>query len=130
MAVKILEEQGCTVDEKAIEAAESIKKATLDVVLKADGIGSLAALQQIVNGLNMRTNDARIRILHSGVGGVVKSDLEFLSETKTGAIFAFNIGFADAAAKTLANHKKVDVKSESVVYKLEDEMVLSIISNI
>lgn len=123
-ASKLLEEQGAVVDEAAMASAESVKNATLNVILKADGVGSLEALQQITDGLNDRTDDARIRVINSSVGSIVKSDIDFLATAEKGVIFGFNIGFADTSVKTLAKHKKIDVLTESVVYRLEDEMVL------
>lgn len=111
-------------------AAESIKKATLNVILKADGVGTLEALNRIADGLNTRTNDARIRIINSSVGAVVKSDIDFLSTAENGVIFGFNVTFADATVKNLAKHKKIEVVTDSVVYRLEDDMVRSAPSQI
>lgn len=87
-------------------------------------MGTLEALQQIADGLNSRTDDARIRVINSSVGAIVKSDIDFLSSADSGVIFGFNIGFADNSIKNLAKHKKIDVVTNSIVYRLEDDMVL------
>jgi hypothetical protein len=76
-----------------------------------------------VNDLNERTGDARIRVISSGVGAIVKSDVDFLASATKGVIFGFNVGCADTSVKNFAKHKNIDVLSESIVYRLEDEMV-------
>ena len=126
-AKKLLEEQGAVVDEQAMAAAESVKNATLNVILKADGVGTLEALNRIADGLNSRTDDARIRVINSSVGAIVKSDIDFLSTAENGVIFGFNVGFAETSIKTLAKHKKINVVTDSVVYRLEDDMVHSVL---
>lgn len=51
------------------------------------------------------------------------SIIELLSTAQNGLICGFNVGFGDSNVKNLAKRSKIDVMKESVIYRLEDEMV-------
>jgi translation initiation factor IF-2 len=123
-AIKMLEEQGAEVDRDALAAEEVLRKATLNVILKSDGAGTLEALKKIVASINSRTSDARIRVIHSAVGSVLKSDIELAAASANGSIFAFNVGLGDGSLKQLAKRSNVDVFKDSVIYRLEDELLV------
>lgn len=123
-AIKLLEEQGAEVDREALAAEEVLRKATLNVILKSDGAGTLEALKKIVASINTRTSDARIRVIHSAVGSVLKSDIELAAASSNGSIFAFNVGLGDSSLKQIAKQANVDVFRDSVIYRLEDELLV------
>jgi translation initiation factor IF-2 len=90
----------------------------LTVVMKADVHGSLEALQGMFSKLS--TPEVKVRIIHSGVGGITESDV-LLASTAKGLIIGFNVrpdGNASSAAKRLG----IEVRTYSVVYELIDDM--------
>ncbi len=123
VALKMIEEKGGIIDAEALAAELAIRNASLNVIIKADGVGTLEALRHIVQGLNQRTSDARIRIVNAAVGPILKTDVELLSTAVNAKIFGFNIGFADVSLKNFAKRSDVDVVTDTVIYRLEDEMI-------
>ena len=90
----------------------------LVVVLKTDVHGSLEALQGMFSKLS--TPEVKVRIIHSGVGGITESDV-LLASTAKGLIIGFNVrpdGNATSAAKRLG----IEIRSYSIVYELIDDM--------
>ncbi|WNO53917.1 translation initiation factor IF-2 [Stakelama saccharophila] len=88
------------------------------VVVKADTQGSVEA---IVGALNKISNeDIRVRILHSGVGGITESDVTLASASKA-PIIGFNVR-ANAKAREIAEKNGVALKYYDVIYDLTDEI--------
>ena len=97
-------------------AGEGVEE--LDIVVKADNRGSVEAIQQALEQLS--TEETRVRVIYSGVGPVSESDVQ-LAIAGNALITAFNVR-PDAAARSLAESEKVDVRSYSVIYTLIEEM--------
>ena len=123
VAIKMIEEQGGVVDKDALDAEVKVREATVNAILKADGIGTLEALQNIVADINSRTNDARVRVVSASIGNIVKSDIELLSTAANPNVFGFNVGLADASIKNIAKRAGVEIVRDSVIYRLEDDMI-------
>jgi translation initiation factor IF-2 len=123
VAVKMIEEQGGTVDKEALAAEALIRNATINAVLKADGIGTLEALQKIVASVNERSTDATVRVIAASVGTIVKSDIELVASAKNPNIFAFNVGLSSSSMKHVAKQAGVEIVSDTVIYRLEDDMI-------
>lgn len=88
------------------------------VVVKADAQGSVEA---IVGSLNkISTDDIRVRILHSGVGGITESDVTLASASRA-PIIGFNVR-ANAKAREIAERNQVALKYYDVIYDLLDEI--------
>ena len=49
---------------------------TLPLFLKCDGVGTLQALEKVVDDLNSRTGDINIMVVKSGVGDINRSEVE------------------------------------------------------
>lgn len=98
---------------------------TLNVLLKADGVGTLDALRKLVEGLNSRTTDVTVNIIGTSVGDVTKSDVEFADTASGALILGFNIGVADASTRTIAKEQDVRIVRDTVIYRLEDELMAS-----
>src|SRR5690606_4062355 len=60
----------------------------LNLVLKADGQGSVEALQQSVEKLS--TPEVRVNVIHAGVGGIDESDVA-LASASDAIIIGFNV---------------------------------------
>jgi translation initiation factor IF-2 len=86
------------------------------LVIKADVQGSAEA---IVNALNrISTEDIRVRILHSGVGGITESDVVLASASKA-PIIGFNVR-PNAKAREIAERTGVEFQYYDVIYHLTD----------
>ncbi|MFD1610446.1 translation initiation factor IF-2 [Sphingomonas tabacisoli] len=88
------------------------------VVVKADTQGSVEAIVGALNKIG--TEDIRVRILHSGVGGITESDVILASASKA-PIIGFNVR-ANAKAREIANRDGVALKYYDVIYHLTDEI--------
>ena len=90
----------------------------VDIVLKADVQGSVEALQQSLEKIEVE--GVRVNIIHSGVGAINESDV-----TLAGASNAFIIGFnvrPTATAKGQAETDGVDIRLYSIIYKAIDDV--------
>ena len=90
----------------------------VDIVLKADVKGSVEALQQSLEKIEVE--GVRVNIIHSGVGAINESDV-----TLAGASNAFIIGFnvrPTATAKSQAETDGVDIRLYSIIYKAIDDV--------
>lgn len=90
----------------------------VDIVLKADVQGSVEALQQSLEKIEVE--GVRVNIIHSGAGAINESDV-----TLAGASNAFIIGFnvrPTATAKSQAETEGVDIRLYSIIYKAIDDV--------
>ena len=94
------------------------KSAEYPVVVKGDVQGSVEA---IVGSLGKLGNDdIRVRVLHSGVGGITESDVTLAAASKA-PIIGFNVR-ANAKAREIAQRDGVALKYYDVIYDLTDEI--------
>ena len=94
----------------------------ISVLLKADGVGTLEALEQVVNGLGRRTRDVTITIVDASLGDVCRSDIERAFNVGNALILAFNVGLADSATRASAKELDVSIIRDTVIYRLEDSL--------
>jgi translation initiation factor IF-2 len=90
--------------------AEQVKD--LNIILKADVQGSVEALSGTLERLS--NDKVKIRILHSGVGGVTETDV-MLASASNALIIGFGVR-AESKALNLVEQEKVDVRFYSVIY--------------
>jgi len=88
------------------------------LVVKADTQGSTEAIVASLNKLS--TDEIRVRILHSGVGGITESDVT-LAGASGAPIIGFNVR-PNAKAREIAERQKVALKYYDVIYDLIDEI--------
>ncbi|MBX3595353.1 MAG: translation initiation factor IF-2 [Sphingomonas sp.] len=99
----------------ALQAKQAIE---YPLVVKADTQGSVEA---IVGSLNkISTDEIKVRILHSGVGGITESDVT-LAAASGAPIIGFNVR-PNAKAREIAERQKVALKYYDVIYDLTDEI--------
>jgi translation initiation factor IF-2 len=84
----------------------------LNVVIKADVDGSVQAISDSL--LKIGSDEVRIKIIHSSVGGVTESDV-LLAEASNAVIIGFNVRPTEQAAK-LAENENVEMKLYSIIY--------------
>ncbi len=91
---------------------------TLNILLKADVQGSVEALIDSLSKLS--TNEVKVKIIASGVGGINESDVNLALASKA-IIVGFNVR-ADASARRLIENEGVDVHYHSIIYNVIDEV--------
>jgi translation initiation factor IF-2 len=84
----------------------------LNLILKADVQGSAEALAESLERLT--NEEVRIKVLHSGVGGVTETDV-MLASASSALIIGFNVR-AETKAMSLAEQEKVDIRFYTVIY--------------
>jgi len=90
----------------------------LKIVLKTDVLGSLEALEGMIQALPQR--DIAVRILKSGAGMITEDDVQ--TAVAGGArIFAFRAKSTPQAAR-LADQKRIDILRYEVIYELIQEL--------
>jgi translation initiation factor IF-2 len=96
------------------------------LVVKGDTQGSVEAIVSSLNRLS--TDDIKVRVLHSGVGGITESDVT-LAGASGAPIIGFNVR-ANAKAREIAERQKVALKYYDVIYDLIDEITAGMIGQL
>ena len=100
------------------ESMGQLEKKILNVILKSDVAGTseaiVAALAEIGN------EDAAIKIVASGVGGISESDANLALATNS-IILGFNVR-SDSAAKKIIEGEELTLSYHSIIYELIDEV--------
>lgn len=90
----------------------------LPIIIKADVQGSIEA---IANSLEkIKSDEIKVKILHSAVGGISESDVS-LSKATGAMIIGFNVRSTNAAAAE-ADAEKIDMRYYSIIYNLIDDI--------
>jgi len=98
--------------EDLLKQQEGEKKLTLNLIIKADVIGSAEALRNAL--MKLGTDKIECNIIHFGVGGITESDCLLASASK-----AIIIGFgvrAEAKAKEVARAEGVEIRFYDIIY--------------
>jgi translation initiation factor IF-2 len=91
--------------------------AALNLIVKADVHGSLEALTESIKRLERP--DVKISIIHRGVGGITKGDIQ-LASASNATIVGFNVR-PDRTARELADEEHVEIRTYEIIYQvLED----------
>ena len=90
----------------------------LPLIVKADVQGSQEALAQAL--LKLSTDEVKIQIVHSAVGGISESDINLAIASKA-LVIGFNVR-ADAGARKLAEGNGVDLRYYTIIYDAVDEV--------
>jgi translation initiation factor IF-2 len=93
-------------------------KKVLNLIIKADGQGSLEALRARMESLS--TEDVEIRVIHGGVGAISPNDVN-LASASNAVLIGFNIR-PDETARRLAENEGVDLRFYQVIYEIEDDL--------
>ena len=90
----------------------------LNIVIKTDVRGSLEALISSLEQLS--TDEVRVSIVSSGVGGITETDASLAFATGS-VLFGFNVR-ADVAAKRMVETNDMDLRYYSIIYDLIDDV--------
>ena len=102
-----------------IEAAQgSGSVQELPLIIKTDMPGSLQALKGEIG--SFEHDEVRVRIIHSGVGGVNESDVS-LAAASGAVIIAFHV-VAEEKARAAADDQGVEIKKYNIIYEITDHI--------
>lgn len=90
----------------------------LSVIIKADVQGSYEALAGSLQKLS--TDEVKVSVLHSGVGGISESDVN-LAIASGALIIGFNVR-ADGSARKLAENEDVEIRYYNIIYDAIDDV--------
>lgn len=102
-----------------VSSAEGVTAgATLNVVLKADVLGSLEA---IIGSLDqLQHPEVGIKLVSRGLGNITEGDVK-AAETSRAVVLGFNVSVTPAAG-TLAGERRVEAKTYRIIYDLLGEV--------
>ncbi|MCH5163625.1 MAG: translation initiation factor IF-2 [Clostridiales bacterium] len=89
-----------------------------NLIVKADVQGSVEALKASL--LKLEGEDVKVRVIHSGVGAINKSDL-MLANISNAIVIGFNVR-PDNESRALAEQNGVDVRLYRVIYEALEDM--------
>ncbi|ODN30407.1 translation initiation factor IF-2 [Fervidobacterium thailandense] len=104
--------------EEILKKMQEEDRKEVKLILKADTVGSLQALQNAI--AKMRTKEIDIDIVHAGVGAINTSDV-MLASASEAIILGFRVKADNQAAKT-AESEGVQIKTYTIIYKLLEEL--------
>ena len=91
---------------------------SINIILKGDTNGSVEAIKDGL--LKLSTDEIDIQVVHSGVGGIVLSDVDLASATGS-LIVGFNVR-PDSQSRNMAQSKGIDVRTYKIIYELLDDI--------
>jgi translation initiation factor IF-2 len=115
--VKLARKQAAKLEDVFEQMKESGVK-VLPLLIKADVQGSQEALVHALSRLS--TDEVKINVIHSAVGGITESDVNLAMASKA-VIIGFNTR-ADGAARKLADTAGVDIRYYNIIYEAVDEV--------
>ncbi len=90
----------------------------LNLIVKADVRGSIEAIEQELSKISH--DEVKIRIIHTGVGGITQSDVMLASASRA-IILGFNVR-PNSESRITAEREGVDIRNYSVIYKLREDV--------
>lgn len=94
----------------------------LKIIVKADVQGSLEAIKDTLNKLNV--SEIKLDIIHAAVGNINNSDV-ILAMASDALILGFNVQM-DELARELVAKEGVDVKTYNIIYELANDIKAAI----
>jgi translation initiation factor IF-2 len=90
----------------------------VNLIVKADVQGSAEALRDSLSKIG--TDEASVKVIASGVGGITESDVSLAAASRA-RIIGFNVR-ADGAARTAMKEQGVEINYYSVIYEALDDV--------
>ncbi|MDP7393232.1 MAG: translation initiation factor IF-2, partial [Alphaproteobacteria bacterium] len=115
---KVLAVSGRGTLEQMFDQIQAGEAQELPIIIRGDVQGSIEA---IVGALgNLSTDEVKVRVMHSAVGGITESDI-ILANSTGGLVLGFNVR-ANPQAREMANRDHVDIRYYSIIYNVIDDM--------
>ena len=102
------------------EQISSGEVSLVPLVIKGDVLGSVEAIAGSLE--KMSTDEVRVEVLHSGVGGINESDIS-LASASGGLVIGFNVR-AIPKAREQAKRDGVDIRYYNIIYNVVDDVKL------
>ena len=115
--VKLAKKQAAKLEDMFEQMKVSGAK-VMSLLIKADVQGSQEALMHALSRLS--TDEVKINVVHSAVGGITESDINLAMASKA-VVIGFNTR-ADSAARKLADSAGVDIRYYNIIYEAVDEV--------
>lgn len=117
--VRLARQHGNKVEELFSKMTEGhVQTRVLNIVIKADVQGSAEAISDALSKLS--TDEVKVKIIASGVGGITESDVNLAIASKA-IMFGFNVR-ADATARKLVEREAVVLHYHSIIYDIINEV--------
>ncbi len=94
----------------------------LAIIVKADVQGSAEAVKASLEKLS--TEEVKVRVIHSGVGGIKESDV-MLADASNAIIVGFNVR-PDKGAMDSAERQNVDIRTYRIIYECIEEITAAL----
>ncbi len=104
--------------EAMLDAIKEGEVKQFPVVIKADVHGSSEAIIGALEKLS--TDEVKVQVLHSGVGGINESDIT-LARASDATVIGFNVR-ANPQARELARRDGVEIRYYSIIYDVVDDI--------
>jgi len=114
---KLAQQQASKLDDMFTQMKDG-QLSSVSVLIKSDVHGSAEALKDAL--LKLATDEVKVKVLGSGVGGITETDAN-LAAASNAVIIGFNVR-ADAAARTAIKESGVDVRYYSIIYEAIDDV--------
>ena len=90
----------------------------LPVVIKGDVQGSVEAIATTIGKIG--TDEVKVRVLHSAVGGINESDVT-LAKASNALVIGFNVR-ANPQAREMSRRDNVEIRYYSIIYDVADDI--------
>ncbi len=89
----------------------------IPVILKADSLGALEALEKEVDLI--KSDNAEFRVVMKGAGAISESDIKCIADCENAIVLGFNVK-TDKSAVELAEQRGATIMSFDIIYKATD----------
>lgn len=108
-----------TVAQKTQDAEDGTDKPTLNIIIKADVLGSLEAVIGMIE--KIQNPHVAVKIVGKGLGNVSDADVG-RAEASNAVVMAFNVKMG-MGVEDLARTKNIRIEEHSIIYKLFESVV-------
>ncbi len=110
-------ENGLAASSETEEGADASNKKIIPIVLKADTLGSIEAIEKEIAGI--KRDGAEFRIVQKGVGPISEFDIKTVSFPENTLVVGFNVK-TDKSAMEISQQKGIKISLFDIIYKLTE----------
>ncbi len=105
-----------SISQRPAQAEEGISAKYVNIVMRADVLGSIEALEEALEKLN--TAEVKVKIVKKGLGNFTESDIHTALASKA-VVLGFNVQ-TNQAVQMLAREKNIIINSFNIIYEFVD----------